>query len=338
MARSEKQNRSKSVFIAMCFEEHLTHVYHRVVKPVLESFGFSCLRADEISAPGIILEQINEAIRASDLILCDLTFENPNVLFELGLAYALEKPIIMISQQPSSVPFDVRHMRILMYEDTKLGLLDFREELGPFLLSLYPRAPKTSPAATVLREFRVTKDNLREQQEALLSPSPQLRRYAIKFLGDFKDTTSYGTIARIATMDENADLVRDAFTAIHKINPQEALEVLVEAGLRHQKEFLVREHVVRILGFYPATNALWDQMIAQGRDSSWGVRRSVCEVMGKWGGTKASNFLQTMLSDPEPSVRFAAREAIQRLPDVAKRRRAPRDSSRDASGDEKQTG
>lgn len=64
-------------FVAMCFDGRLQHVYHKVVKPVLENHEFSCVRADEIGDVGVIMDQIRDAIKKAELIICDLTFENP---------------------------------------------------------------------------------------------------------------------------------------------------------------------------------------------------------------------------------------------------------------------
>ena len=121
-------------FIAMSFDLRLQHIYDRVVRPVLEDFEFRCQRGDEISVSGVILEQIINSIENANVVICDLTFNNPNVFFELGIAYMLKKPTILIAQNAANIPFDVRHWRIIPYEDNKLGLLDLKEKLEIVLL------------------------------------------------------------------------------------------------------------------------------------------------------------------------------------------------------------
>jgi hypothetical protein len=50
--------------------------------------------------------------------VAELTGRNPNVLYELGLAHALHKPVVLISSNEADVPFDVRHVRVIYYELT----------------------------------------------------------------------------------------------------------------------------------------------------------------------------------------------------------------------------
>ena len=81
----------------------------------------SCVRADDIFAPGPIINDILRSIQESDYIIADLTEQNPNVYYELGLAHASGKPVILITQNIDSLPFDLRHQRIIEYSDTAAG-------------------------------------------------------------------------------------------------------------------------------------------------------------------------------------------------------------------------
>jgi hypothetical protein len=89
----------------MCFDTRLHHVYQKVVKPVLGKW-LECIRADEVCSIGVVIEEIRDQIEKANLILCDLTFDNPNVFYEIGFSHALNKPTIMISQNPANIPFD----------------------------------------------------------------------------------------------------------------------------------------------------------------------------------------------------------------------------------------
>jgi len=87
-----------------------------MIRPVAESFALTVLRADEIHSPGAIIEQIRVAIQQSRLCIADLSFKNPNVLYEVGIAHTLKKPTILLSSDLASVPFDVAANRILLYD------------------------------------------------------------------------------------------------------------------------------------------------------------------------------------------------------------------------------
>jgi predicted nucleotide-binding protein len=59
-----------------------------------------------------------------DLVLADLTNNNPNVFFELGMAYMISHDILMISQDDSnSIPFDIKNEQVIFYKKDNLDLL-----------------------------------------------------------------------------------------------------------------------------------------------------------------------------------------------------------------------
>jgi Nucleoside 2-deoxyribosyltransferase len=93
--------------------------------------GLRWQRADDITEPGRITDQIISAIERSDLLIADITGSNPNVLFELGYADALNKPIIVLNQDVAATPFDIKDWRQIIYKPDDLGRLTGL--LGDFL-------------------------------------------------------------------------------------------------------------------------------------------------------------------------------------------------------------
>lgn len=72
-------------------------------------------RADDIEVPGRITDQITNAIDNADVVLADITDLNPNVMFELGYAFARGKRIVMVTQQIEEAPFDLQEWRLCKY-------------------------------------------------------------------------------------------------------------------------------------------------------------------------------------------------------------------------------
>jgi hypothetical protein len=315
MESNKSEKEMMSAFIAMPFDTRLQTIYSKVFKPGLESHGFVCTRADEMREPGIIMEQIKIAISEANLILGDLTFNNANVFYEIGIAHSLSKLTLLFCQRVSEIPFDLKLQRVERYEDTKEGLLDLRDRFEIILSEHFPIDTSTNKPL-IPRTFIVSTNEKLLQREALFSNSSEVKRYAIKYLGDNSDHDSYNIIEGMATIQKDPDLVRDAFTSLVKIDPAKAYAFLIERGLRHQEHFLVRERVVYLLGKYPCDKDLFKQIIDQRRDSSWGVRRAVCNVLGRWDNIEAMGYLHQMLADPEPDVRSAADEALTRLNQV----------------------
>ena len=70
-------------------------------------------RADDIDNQQNILNDIVKSIRSSELIVADLTDPNPNVYYELGLAHAMRKRVVLMTQDLGSMPFDLRSYRTI---------------------------------------------------------------------------------------------------------------------------------------------------------------------------------------------------------------------------------
>jgi hypothetical protein len=73
------------------------------------------LRLDDVLVAGKITDQIVAELRAADLYIADITESNPNVMWEVGFAAAMQRPIIPISQSTEDLPFDIKDLRIVRY-------------------------------------------------------------------------------------------------------------------------------------------------------------------------------------------------------------------------------
>lgn len=99
----------------MPFSLPIGDYYKAIYKPALESAGLQVTRGDDFFNPRPILDDIRSSVTSSDLLLADLTGRNPNVFYELGLAHAIGKPVILTTQQIDDIPFDLRHIRVIEY-------------------------------------------------------------------------------------------------------------------------------------------------------------------------------------------------------------------------------
>lgn len=103
-------------FVIMPFSEELHYFYLYVAKYLKEKHGLKCERADEEVEPRPFLDKIRDFIRNADVIIADCSGNNPNVLYELGIAHALGKPIILITRNsPNEAPSDIRHYEFIHY-------------------------------------------------------------------------------------------------------------------------------------------------------------------------------------------------------------------------------
>jgi nucleoside 2-deoxyribosyltransferase len=112
----------KKCFIVMPFaDDDLQVVYEDFVRPTVQQCKLDCERGDDVFGSNIIMDDILRSIHAADLILADLTRRNANVFYEVGIAHAVGKPVLLIAQSIDDVPFDLRHRRVLLYEYSPRG-------------------------------------------------------------------------------------------------------------------------------------------------------------------------------------------------------------------------
>jgi hypothetical protein len=103
------------VFVLMPFDKELRAIYDGPVKRACRRMKFSVERADDIFSASELMEDIWSCIANALIIIADCTGKNPNVFYELGMAHTLGKQVIVVAQQDTDVPSDIRHIRYLRY-------------------------------------------------------------------------------------------------------------------------------------------------------------------------------------------------------------------------------
>jgi hypothetical protein len=122
-ARIKKLGQEASVkpgetcFVMQPFAAPHDDYYEKIFKPAIGKTGLEAVRADaEIFGTGKIIDQVWRGINAAKVLVAELTTRNANVFYELGLAHALKKPLVLVSSNESDVPFDLRHIRVIYYD------------------------------------------------------------------------------------------------------------------------------------------------------------------------------------------------------------------------------
>ena len=106
----------ETCFTIMPFGGWFDDYYEAIFRPAIEGSGLDPVRADDLYRPGTIVNDIWSFTQAAKIILADLTGKNPNVFYELGLAHALAKPVILVCMSMDDVPFDLRALRVIEYD------------------------------------------------------------------------------------------------------------------------------------------------------------------------------------------------------------------------------
>ena len=107
--------RKLSCFIVMPFSQQWSADVHRILARACEAVGVRPVRGDDLFTPTDILEDIWQSINAADFVIADITGRNPNVLYELGIAHTLAKPVLILSKDAVDIPIDLATRRVILY-------------------------------------------------------------------------------------------------------------------------------------------------------------------------------------------------------------------------------
>ena len=103
------------VFVAMPFSEQFEDTYELGIYPALRECGYICERLDRTAFTGDILERMKDRIASAKFVLADLSESRPNVYLEVGYAWGLGVPVLLIARRDESLHFDVRTHRCIYY-------------------------------------------------------------------------------------------------------------------------------------------------------------------------------------------------------------------------------
>jgi hypothetical protein len=139
-----------SCFVLMPFGDWFDKYYQEIYVPAIKEAGYEPIRADSLFSTGSVVEQIWEQITKAKVLIADLTGKNPNVFYELGLSHAKSKPVIFISGNLDDVPFDLRHLRVIIYEQKNPTWgTDLKKSITDYL-----KNAKKEPEKTIPQPFR----------------------------------------------------------------------------------------------------------------------------------------------------------------------------------------
>ena len=123
-----QSSKDRSILTRTCFvispigvegseqRQHADDVYDFIVKPAMDECGVSALRSDQILHPGRISDQMFRSLLQADFCLAIVTFDNPNVFYELAIAHAASRPVVLLNQKGHVLPFDIKDVRCVEYE------------------------------------------------------------------------------------------------------------------------------------------------------------------------------------------------------------------------------
>lgn len=220
---------SQDCFVMMPFGGWFDRYFKEIYVPAITSVGLTPRRADDLYRPSAIVHDIWHYTKSSVLILADLTGKNPNVFYELGLAHAVAKPVILVTASIEDVPFDLRALRVIEYDrnDPQWGEIlrakikqAIREVVASPLQAVLPsflNLPSSTPTVEmsedqrdlilIKQELQILRNELRRLHHrggAIYPPSEAAER--IRILRE-SGITHHDAIQMLARQSDNPGLI-----------------------------------------------------------------------------------------------------------------------------------
>lgn len=113
-------------------------ILEEAIKEITE-FKFNVRMVSESESISIIQSTIIKNIYNDEITICDVSTKNPNVMFELGMRLAFNKPVIIIKDCETEYSFDTANIRHIVYPKTLNyhEILEFKSKLKLFVIEGY---------------------------------------------------------------------------------------------------------------------------------------------------------------------------------------------------------
>lgn len=111
---------------------HINGIIDAVIRPTLQD-EYDVIVSHELSELGSINKQIIKEIYNDKLVIANLTTVNPNVMYELAFRHTLGKPVIIIAEEGTKLPFDISVERTIFYNNDALGTIELSNTLKKFI-------------------------------------------------------------------------------------------------------------------------------------------------------------------------------------------------------------
>ena len=126
------QMEPKLVFLIMSFKGKGMAKVEATVRQECDSLGFTATRADDAVGSDFVIKRIWQHIEEAGLIVCDLTYERPNVYYELGYAHGVGNSgdnILLIAREKTPLHFDVGPLQVNYYSSMEVLRTILRKNL-----------------------------------------------------------------------------------------------------------------------------------------------------------------------------------------------------------------
>jgi hypothetical protein len=224
--------------------EEADAVLEYIIEPALAPLGIEAIRSDKLAGPGLISQQMVESILDYDFCIADLSGHNPNVFYELAIAQAAPRPVILMTRAGREIPFDVKDYRVIEYDlkpkslKTDKWIPILREHVRVVTSSSY-RAPHLLPGRAIASPdcIRAITADRRSQSQEIANYIERNQPHRVNVL----------QVSMLAIVDEllgASAKASDLMVAMLLMHPEEAARRYT-GGAAHAEDVRRAENLVR---------------------------------------------------------------------------------------------
>ena len=127
-----------------------------IIQSSIKDAGFSPNLVSDADEVGIIQQRIIQNLYSNPIVVCDVSCKNPNVMFELGMRLAFDKPTIIIKDDKTDYSFDTSVIEHIEYpRDLRFNnIIRFKLKLTEKIQATFEKS-REKDYSTFLKNFKI---------------------------------------------------------------------------------------------------------------------------------------------------------------------------------------
>jgi hypothetical protein len=139
-----------------CSEKKWTEIFEYIIKPAVEESGLGYMCERSVAERQNIIKGILEALNKANVVIADLTDNNSNVFYELGVRHTLANRTILIAQGKKHIPFDLTPYPVAFYGESPTKIAKFKSEIKKKLEDIETNPERLdNPVADFLKDRNI---------------------------------------------------------------------------------------------------------------------------------------------------------------------------------------
>lgn len=247
----EEVNKLKSCFMVTPIgsdgsdiRRHADGILDGVINPILKKRGYDTHVSHKISTSGSINKSIIQHLVNDDLVVANLTTLNPNVMYELAIRHSFAKPVIILAEDNTNLPFDIVDQRIIFYTNDIAGAITLEATFTKFLDAIEKGDKIENPIISAVESEAVIKASDTTSEKYILGRLDQIENLLSELVqtgGIKKGVTVVRKASQILSMEESETLSNIAIDIISRegknATVRSFLSELERKNLTFDKEF-----------------------------------------------------------------------------------------------------